>query len=163
MDKNCGGFVRTMPHVVYDGGGQEQGGSSHAAACAADFSPPNSQQQGDQTRRESSRCMVASEVVVVDRVERVDVLCGRGAPICYHPGNQFFRKLVSKCRERYRSSERQHKSQVVGHILQVIRSRGGRFLKRTASGDWVVVSDAVAYEKTCQALREKRRSKAKPV
>jgi len=91
-----------------------------------------------------------------------DVLCGRGAPTTYHPGNQFFKDLVTKYQPTYIASRRSDKPQIATQIVDIVRGRGGRFLKRTKrpglgpSGHfcWEDVGDQRAYEKACQALRE---------
>jgi len=91
-----------------------------------------------------------------------DVLCGRGAPTTYHPGNQYFKELVAKYQPTYIASRRSDKPQIASQIVEIIRGRGGRFLKRTKkpgmgpSGHfcWEDVGDQRAYEKACQSLRE---------
>lgn len=91
-----------------------------------------------------------------------DVLCGRGAPTSWHPGNKFFRRLVKEHQKEYLASRRSDKPLVAMKLLEEIRARGGRFLKRnkivgiTNRGRfvWVEISEQQAYEKACQALRE---------
>ena len=79
-----------------------------------------------------------------------------------HPGNQDFRKLVKKQQQIYLvASKRTDKPYIATHIVETIRSRGGRFLRRTKTGQygarpygWLEIDDKKAYEKACQALRE---------
>ncbi|CAB9525763.1 expressed unknown protein [Seminavis robusta] len=99
----------------------------------------------------------------VNQVGQHDVLCGRGAPTNYHPGNEFFRDLVKEYQSTYLSSKRADKPFVASHIVNIIQSRGGRFLRRYKRNGvswerghfvWVEVDPQKAYEKACQALRE---------
>lgn len=99
----------------------------------------------------------------VSQVGPNDVLCGRGAPTNYHPGNEFFRDLVKQYQSNYLASKRADKPFVATHIVNIIQSRGGRFLRRYKRNGvswerghfvWVEVDPQKAYEKACQALRE---------
>jgi hypothetical protein len=87
----------------------------------------------------------------------------RGAPTNYHPGNEFFRDLVKEYQNTYLTSKRADKPFVASHIVEIIQSRGGRFLRRHKRNGvswerghfvWVEVDPQKAYEKACQALRE---------
>ena len=87
----------------------------------------------------------------------------RGAPTNYHPGNEYFRDLVKEYQNTYLSSKRADKPFVASHIVNIIQSRGGRFLRRYKRNGvswerghfvWVEVDPQKAYEKACQALRE---------
>lgn len=99
----------------------------------------------------------------VNQVGPNDVLCGRGAPTNYHPGNEYFRDLVKEYQNTYLASKRADKPFVASHIVNIIQSRGGRFLRRYKRNGvswerghfvWVEVDPQKAYEKACQALRE---------
>jgi hypothetical protein len=87
-----------------------------------------------------------------------DVLCGRGAPTNYHPGNQAFRNLVQDHQTIYLCAKRSDKPVIATKLIEIVRSRGGRFLRRVKTGGgrfgWVEVGELRAYEKVCQALRE---------
>jgi hypothetical protein len=80
----------------------------------------------------------------------------------WHPGNQFFRRLVERHRQRYFFSRRQEKKNIASQIINEIQAHGGRFLRRAQSADgmnevqdaWVEIEEERAYQKTCQALRE---------
>jgi hypothetical protein len=104
-----------------------------------------------------------SSVEEVNQVGPNDVLCGRGAPTNYHPGNEYFRDLVKEYQSTYLTSKRADKPFVASHIVNIIQSRGGRFLRRYKRNGvswerghfvWVEVDPQKAYEKACQALRE---------
>jgi hypothetical protein len=92
------------------------------------------------------------------KAEPNDVLCGRGAPTNYHPGNQVFRNLVQDHQTLYLCAKRRDKPVIATNLMEIVRSRGGRFLQRVKTGGgrhgWVKVGELRAYEKICQALRE---------
>jgi hypothetical protein len=86
-----------------------------------------------------------------------DIVCGRGAPTNYHQGNEEFRYIVEDYQTSYLCAKRSDKPGVAFKLLEVVKSRGGRFLKRQkASGRqaWAEVGEKQAYEKVCQALRD---------
>jgi hypothetical protein len=92
-----------------------------------------------------------------------DVLCGRGAPTNWHPGNQVFKQLVEKYQPSYVASRRSDKPEIAMQLVELIQRRGGRFLKRTKmpgrgpTGQhfcWKEIGEQRSYEKACQALRE---------
>lgn len=89
-----------------------------------------------------------------------DVLCGRGGATNSHSGNRSFRSMVKRHQDRYLKAKKRDKPSVASSIVELIRERGGRFLRRsdgsTLSGEvlWVDIGDERAKEKTCQALRE---------
>lgn len=91
------------------------------------------------------------------------ILYYRGAPTNFHPGNEYFRDLVKQYQGQYLASKRADKPFIASHIVQIIQSRGGRFLRRHKRNGvswerghfvWVEVDPQKAYEKACQALRE---------
>jgi hypothetical protein len=87
-----------------------------------------------------------------------------------HSGNRAFRTLIKKYKDHYLRAKKKDKPAVAAKIVQRIREKNGRFLKRVdkvGSGQvlWVDIGDEKAKEKTCQALREgapefKRRRKS---
>ena len=86
-------------------------------------------------------------------------LQGRGGATNSHSGNRSFRTLVKKFQERYLKAKKRDKPSVAAEIVQEIREKGGRFLKRASTTPeghvlWVDIGDERAKEKTCQALRE---------
>jgi hypothetical protein len=95
-------------------------------------------------------------------VREADILCGRGAPSQYHPGNLYFRDLVQSHQSSYLAARRIDKPAIASRICEIINERGGRFLKRVKvhgvgpSGHfcWQDIGEQRAYEKACQALRE---------
>jgi len=86
-----------------------------------------------------------------------DVLYGRGGATNNHRGNKAFRQLVASYQSQYRSVKKSKKSAIADVIVSMIRSRGGRFLKKESdskSDCWVDVGYEMAIAKTLQALRE---------
>jgi hypothetical protein len=63
-------------------------------------------------------------------VRENDVLCGRGAPSQYQAGNKFFREIVERFQSSYIAARRIDKPEIATHIVDMVRERGGRFLKR---------------------------------
>jgi len=90
-----------------------------------------------------------------------DVLCGRGAGVNNHPGNQRFRELVKMNRGDYKkTNSKKAKSEIAKSIVAAIYGNGGRFLKKVTQKSeddecvWMDVGTHKANEKTSQALRE---------
>jgi len=89
-------------------------------------------------------------------VSEHDVLCGRGGATNVHPGNMFFRSLISKFRDQYLRSRKIDKPHISRSVVGEIRSRKGRFLKKNEkTGAWIEIGDDLAREKTSQALRQR--------
>jgi hypothetical protein len=103
-----------------------------------------------------------------------DVLLGRGTGPANHPGNIYFRDIVERVKPSYvHTPSRKVKNKLVLQVVNDVKSRGGRFLRKQplsgskATGDddadsiiggedegiFEVVTDAVAFEKTKQAIR----------
>lgn len=88
-----------------------------------------------------------------------DIVCGRGAPVNWQTGNHFFRDLIVEYQTVYLCAKRCDKPKIATEILQVIRSRNGRFVRRLKTSfrgrfGWEEIPEKRAYEKICQALRE---------
>ena len=110
-------------------------------------------------------------------LQDMDIVCGRGAPTNYHIGNEMFRGLVSNYHTSYFCAKRSEKPNIAMKLLDVLQSRGARFVRRQkgvrfpvtskntkntkddegelplSSSYWMEVSHKLAYEKVCQALR----------
>ena len=105
-----------------------------------------------------------------NNIQPHDVLFGRGGGTNQHIGNQHFRELVAQQMPAYLRAAKKDKVKIARHIVSIIQSQGGRFLKRrsdattpttvdsaSSSGEdgyWIPVTDQRAREKTSQALRE---------
>lgn len=96
-----------------------------------------------------------SSTEVITKVEDADVLCGRGGETNNHAGNIQYRNLVKKYQRLYLKAKRRDKPKIAHHIVDTIRRKHGRFLKKDApSNTWRDVGNSKAREKTSQALRE---------
>jgi len=88
-----------------------------------------------------------------------DIVCGRGAPTNFHVGNSRFRSLVLDYHRSYFVAKRSDKPRIAMKVLDVLASRGARFVRRvkgrsSGSSYWQEVAHKIAYEKVCQALRD---------
>jgi hypothetical protein len=94
----------------------------------------------------------------VTRLNKNDVISGRGGRINAHVGNVQFREIVAKRREDYRahSTKKLEKAHIAAEIVYFIRSMDppGRFLKEDPDGSWYDIGDEKAIKKVGQALRE---------
>mmetsp|Transcript_3021 Transcript_3021/g.7123 ORF Transcript_3021/g.7123 Transcript_3021/m.7123 type:complete len:627 (-) Transcript_3021:575-2455(-) len=88
-----------------------------------------------------------------------DIVCGRGAPTNFHVGNSRFRELVQDYNKDYFIAKRSDKPRIAMKVLDVLATRGARFVRRVKGGSstsshWEEVAHKIAYEKVCQALRD---------
>lgn len=88
-----------------------------------------------------------------------DIVCGRGAPTNFHIGNSQFKELVLDYHRSYFVAKRSDKPRIAMRVLDILASRGARFVRRikggsSASSHWEEVAQKIAYEKVCQALRD---------
>lgn len=107
------------------------------------------------SRRASPTKVISASATIQARQE--DILCGRGAPSEHHPGNEIFRYLIERYQSRYVFANRREKPVIAMRILDLLRSRGMRFLRRDRDcirNGWVELSEHRAYEKVCIALRQ---------
>ena len=108
----------------------------------------------------------------VDSVKPCDVLFGRGSGPNDHEGNVLFRSLVKERKPEYMSTNhRQTKAKIAQEIVDAVRARSGRFLKKAEPKDitrlgipegvdaWLCVDERTILEKAKQALRQKADSK----
>ena len=87
-----------------------------------------------------------------------DVICGRGGKANTHPGNISFREEAKKLRTWYESSSKSEKFTISAFLVDVVRERGGRFLKRDSEvkGGGLEADNDDVRKKASQALREGR-------
>ncbi|GAX18899.1 hypothetical protein FisN_8Hh117 [Fistulifera solaris] len=94
----------------------------------------------------------------VTRLNKNDVISGRGGRINAHVGNVQFREIVAQRRDDYRahSTKKLEKAHIAAEIVYLIRSMDppGRFLKEDPDGSWYDIGDEKAIKKVGQALRE---------
>ena len=99
------------------------------------------------------------QVTYIVDVQPNDVLSGRGGATNSHSGNRKFRSLVKEYQAQYLKAKKRDKPAVASLVVEQVRKRGGRFLRRTDRNQqgpvlWYDIGDDRAREKTCQALRE---------
>ena len=83
-----------------------------------------------------------------------DILSGRGAGVNLHPGNVFFRKLISANKGIYLKADPGEKKRIIRRIVEKAQSHG-RFLKQDPTTElWTKITSEEARKKTGQALRE---------
>ena len=93
----------------------------------------------------------------------IDILCGRGGGSNRHPGNKAFLKLVESKKSDYRSCRKTDKLSMAKSIVELIKSKGTRFLRKGEENTgWFEIDDQAAYLKTSQALREVPRKPKAP-
>ncbi|KAL3940272.1 MAG: hypothetical protein SGBAC_005166 [Bacillariaceae sp.] len=97
--------------------------------------------------------------IIFDLGER-DIVCGRGAPSTQQGGNKMFRELVEEHQASYLCSKRADKPKIAMLVMEEVRARGGRFVRRVKTATngrsfgWEELDEKRCYEKVCQALRE---------
>jgi hypothetical protein len=101
----------------------------------------------------------APPVEYICDIRSEDVLSGRGGATNSHSGNRVFRTLVKEYQEQYLQAKKRDKPAVASIIVELIRKKGGRFLRRSETSPqghvlWIDIGDERAREKCCQALRE---------
>lgn len=110
---------------------------------------------GDQQEAESQGLIPAGSVGVT-KIEENDVLSGRGGGTNLHQGNRQFRDLINLYRRDYLKARKNDKPAISRSIVNSIREKTGRFLKKVEkSGLWFEIGDDAAREKTSQALRQR--------
>jgi len=84
-----------------------------------------------------------------------DVLAGRGNGSNRHPGNWYYRAVVSDQKEEYAKGSRMKKKVVIKRVLEQIQSRTppGRFLENV-NGKWYCMKENYILRKIGQSLRE---------
>jgi hypothetical protein len=89
----------------------------------------------------------------VDLPGRDDVLLGRGRTFQDHPGSVKLRDIVNFFLEEYKPASKPDKKAIAWKVVEAIKGRGCRFLKRDADDWWVEVSDENAQEKVSTTFR----------
>lgn len=102
-----------------------------------------------------------------------DVLMGRGRPYQDHKGNMYLSRLIDEYRSEYNGSSRMAKTRISWMLVNKIKERGGRFLKKSKLNDtggtdgggdddlggvdtyWEVCNLEAAREKVAHGFRSK--------
>lgn len=111
---------------------------------------------------------MVSKSSIVEKPRSIDVLCGRGKTCFEHQGNDDFRKVVAQHIDAYNiAPTKKAKMQVVVKVVDIIISRGGRFLIRKSNQGgprhWVDGGRKQGKKKTGHALRDALRGRVKCV
>jgi hypothetical protein len=134
------------------------------------------QQKGDGDHHEKQqRKPSMNRIAIVTKVGPHDVVMGRGTPAMVHRGNIQFRRLVASRKLDYvQSIRRRKKDDIAREIVNAVKSRNGRFLRKmdsstmiraaaAAASDadiakdgcvWTTVPDEEVLRKVKQALRD---------
>ena len=85
-----------------------------------------------------------------------DILLGRGTAAQSHPGNQFFRDLITSNKLAYVNANPPEKKNIIRELAEHLESEGHRFMKRDVGGlsSWSQISYEDSKKKIGQALRE---------
>ena len=129
-------------------------------------SSPTSKSSNSSTRSETSvvesiRSPPSPSVTAsIHEPRSTDVICGRGGKANSHPGNVSFRAEAQKLRSWYESSSKSEKFTISSLLVDFVRERGGRFLKRGVDtpGNWSEADANDVRKKASQALREGRKA-----
>lgn len=119
-----------------------------------------------------ARARATNDSEWVTSIRPSDVLFGRGSGPNDHEGNILFRKMVKERKSEYMSTNhRQTKSNIAHDIVNAVRARNGRFLKKAEPKDisrlgipegvdaWLCVDEPTILEKAKQALRQKEKAR----
>lgn len=109
----------------------------------------------------ASGSSMESSTGVITELGYNDVLLGRGAASINYVGNVIFREIVKEKRVEYLSTaRRQTKDDIAKSIIDIVRSRNGRFLRKVPGDQiaWVAVENERIIEKVKQSLRDKEYS-----
>eukprot|EP01083_Nonionella_stella_P281966 959673_1 len=97
----------------------------------------------------------------ISQIKCTDVICGKSFAT-FHPGNVYFRSLVSKYKHEYLFGNSLKKSTIANIIVNNIQSLvpSGRFLKKiqgsaksSEKGPWQAIGEEAMIAKTRHALR----------
>ena len=84
-----------------------------------------------------------------------DVICGRNKSAFNHIGNRRFRVTVSIFLKRYMENTcRLDRSCLIYEIIDTVQESGSRFLRQSANGEWVELSEKEQRNKVGHALRD---------
>jgi hypothetical protein len=108
--------------------------------------------------RRNQYVMRPGAVITESQIKEVDVLLERGAKGNRHKGSQLYRRLINERRPLYQElpeASRGAKKTVAGVVVKTLKETGARFIHKK-KGQYIIMTDREAGNKTSQALREKR-------
>lgn len=93
----------------------------------------------------------------------LDVLCGKSRLIFEHKGNEQLRFMVASYLPAYIDASRRQKTDIVRQIVQEVKDKGGRFLKRSSSQGqvWYDIGTMAAREKVGHTFRDASKKRIK--
>ena len=182
IDKRTSDSSSSPPPSSSDesGGGSDTDSTSHASGDLhrrGEAAPKSAgASTGGTTAAAAASAVRSSSSGMSIELQACDVLLGRGTGPANHPGNIHFRDIVERVKPSYvHTPSRKVKNKLVLQVVNDVKSRGGRFLRKqpvggskttgeddddadsTTAGEYEgvfeVVTDAVAFEKTKQAIR----------
>jgi len=114
----------------------------------------------------------SKECQYITKLSTYDVLCGRGSGPNEQEGNINFRDLVATRKAEYlgiNPRDHKNKTRIAREIVDAVRSRGGRFLKRADVENvkgrpkpYELADEPAVLEKAKQALRQNRTGRVEP-
>lgn len=87
-----------------------------------------------------------------------DVVLGRGRGNFSNPGNKNLITQFRNNKQKYIDASKRGKSQIARDIVQDIRDKGGRFMKRVDDDTWEMIPDQEAFRKVSHGIRDLRDS-----
>lgn len=106
------------------------------------------------------------EYVPFDQVQPHDVICGRNERPHSHEGNRHYNNMIHSLREIYQDKDtaKSEKGQMVKQVVEMVQSRGGRFLKRCSDSNGLYLSPySDIRDKISHALRSARAPRSRSV
>lgn len=107
---------------------------------------------------ESLATSITSTSITEGDIAERDIKFGRGKPLQRHPGNIWFRKLISDQFQKYESLDKRRQTEFTLEIITVVRKNGRKFWKQE-NGRWEEVGDNVAREKAAITFRTERKKR----
>lgn len=120
-----------------------------------DGSVSNKEQHVQQTEKRRRQERQACEVADVMVPGSFDILVGKGRPFQDHPGNIRLREWIKQHQSSYEKAQKYEKKKLVQNVIEMVRSKGGRFLKDDG-GHWIQVQGTVALAKVGHLFRDKK-------
>ena len=76
-----------------------------------------------------------------DIVTDNDILFGRGRRVENHPGNKMFREFIQQYSDVYVTASRIGKTILLGNLVQILKEKNVRMLRKRENEQWQQVND----------------------
>ena len=89
--------------------------------------------------------------------------CGRSIQAESHPGNEYFRKIVTKQSPKYKQCNKTARIRVAERVVETVLDNGGRFLIPADDDSeevWIELDDKRSFDKVSEILGAPKRRKA---